>query len=354
MKAPIVTTFLLAALGLGLSILGPGKAHAKAFKPCGMEGSLTLLCGPEGVEDMQQIPGTNWVIGSGMAHGDTGGLRLIDIAAKTWTRFYPNPAAKVSQDKTDYFKCPGAPDPKTFSAHGIALKETGPKTYQVLAVNHAREAVEVFNVDTKSGTPEITWIGCVIMPDQVYMNSVTFLPKDGFAVTQFYNRSDKRGMLSIFAGEDSGGVYEWHTQLGVTEVPHTDLSGANGIAVSPDGKWLYVAAWGAHQIVRFSLGEGERKKDVVDVDFSPDNVRWAPDGSLLVAGQHSTRDPEAASPIYKGWEVVKLDPKTMKATKIAEGSTESKLQGVSNAIDINGTLWLGAFSGDVVGYMPMP
>ena len=65
--------------------------------------------------------------------------------------------------------------------------------------------------------------------------------------------------------------------------------------------------------MRFSLGEGERKKDVVDVDFSPDNVRWAPDGSLLVAGQHSTRDPEAASPIFKGWEVVKLDPKTMKA-----------------------------------------
>ncbi len=353
MKAPIVTTFLLAALGLSLSVLASGKARAEEFKTCGQEGKLTLLCGPEGVEDMQWIEGTDWVIGSGMRAKDTDGLRLINIARKTWSRFYPSPEAKTDQDKKDYAKCPGAPDPKTFSAHGIALKQTGPNAYQVLAVNHGREAVEVFNVDTKSGTPAITWIGCVVMPDTVYMNSVTFLPKDGFATTQFYNRADKRGMIAIFAGENTGGVYEWHAGTGLTELPGTDMSGANGIAISPDGKRLYVAAWGGHKIVRFSFEPGGTTKAEADVDYSPDNVRWAPDGSLLVAGQHSTRDPEAASPVFKGWEVVRLNPDTMAVTKIAEGAPDSMLQGVSNAIEINGTLWLGAFAGDKIGYMPL-
>ena len=361
MKTPILMTVLAAALGLSLTTISPTPAQAAEKEACGSEGSLTLICGAEGVEDMLQITGTKWIIGSGLgANGMAGALHLIDSEAKTWSKLYPSPAAKMALDKTDYFKCPGAPDPAKFEAHGIALKQTGANEYQLLAVNHGgRESIEVFNLDTKSGTPVITWIGCVVMPKDIYMNSVTFLPKEGFAFTKFYDTTRPQGIVSIFAGDVSGAVYEWHTQLGITEVPGTDLLGANGIAVSPDGKWLFVAAWGAHEVVRFERGpdalkNGMRKKDVIEVGFSPDNLRWAPDGSILIAGQNSTRDPEAPAPIFKGWTVLKLNPETMKTTKLAEGAPDSILQGVSNAIDVNGTLWLGAYTGPKIGYMPMP
>lgn len=360
MKTPIATALLLAVLGLGPSVATPRVAHADELETCGKEGNITLLCGPHGVEDMQWIPGTNWVIGIGAKSDiDPGGLRLLDIEHKTWLLFYPNPAAKASPDKSAYPQCPGAPDPSMFEAHGISLMQTGPEAFQLLVVNHGREAVEVFTVTARSGNPALTWIGCVLMGDKIYMNSVTFLPEGGFAATKFFDPSDKRPMLSIFSGGTTGGVYEWHAETGIAEVPGTDLAGANGIVASPDGKWLYVAAWGSNQVVRFSrdpeaFRNGGRKKDVVDLDFAPDNLHWAPDGSILVAGQHGTRGPKSPVPDFKGWAVVKLDPETLAITKIAEGPTDSILQTVSNAIDIDGTLWLGAYAGDKIGYMPTP
>jgi SMP-30/Gluconolactonase/LRE-like region len=360
MKFSLSTMLALAGLGLGLTTVSPGAVRAGESAPsgdlksCGQEGTLALLCGPNGVEDMQWLTGTDWVIGSGAkSAADPGGLRLLDIEHKTWSRFYPNPAAKAAPDTATYAQCPGAPDPAKFEAHGISLKQTGPKAFQLAVVNHGREAVEAFTVSTKTDTPEITWVGCVPMGDRIYMNSVTFLPEGGFAATKFYDRTHPRGMLSIFAGGTTGGVYEWHTKTGITEVPGTDLAGANGIVASPDGKWLYVAGWGSKQLIRVARS-GDANRDVVDLDFSPDNLHWAPDGSILVAGQRSTPDPESPMPAFKGWEVVKLNPASLAVTKIATGAGDSALQGVSNAIDIKGTLWLGAYTGKQIGHMPMP
>ena len=72
----------------------------------------------------------------------------------------------------------------------------------------------------------------------------------------------------------------------VTPIAGTDLSGANGLETSHGGRVLYVNAWGAHQIVRFDRRGATLKKDVVSVDFAPDNLRWNADGTqLIVAGQ---------------------------------------------------------------------
>jgi sugar lactone lactonase YvrE len=35
----------------------------------------------------------------------------------------------------------------------------------------------------------------------------------------------------------------------------TKTSGANGLEISKDGKWLYVAAWGNQTFFRVSLGQ---------------------------------------------------------------------------------------------------
>jgi hypothetical protein len=353
MKTGLVVSFFVACLAIAA---WPNASRAAETESCAPEGNLHFICGPRSVEDMLHVPGTDWIVASGMSEGDTPGkLHLINAATKSWEVLYPSPAAKQDLDKQDYFRCPGAPDPAKFGAHGIALKQTGPKSYKLLSVNHGgRESIEVFTLDTSAGKPAITWIGCVVIPAGTSVNSVAFLPKEGFAYTKFYDTSAKNGIASVFDGHPTGGIYEWHTQMGITEVPDTGVAGANGLAVSKDGKWLYVDAWGSQKVVRFSLGDGPRKKDVVDVGFSPDNIHWAPDGKLLIAGQNGTLSPKGGIPNFKGWTVLKMDPETLATTKIATGAPDSIFQGVSNAIEVNKTLWLGIYKGDRVGYMAMP
>ena len=342
------------ALGGFVAVLAMGNSAPRAAEngTCAPEGTLHFVCGPTAVEDMQLIPGTNWIVGSGMSEGnEPGKLHLIDAKTKSWSVLYPSPDAQTVPDKTDFFKCPGPADPDKFGAHGIALKQTGPNKFELLSVNHGgRESIEVFDLDTSGGKPAITWIGCVIIPPGTFVNSVAFLPKEGFVYTKFYDTNDKSGIASVFEGHPTGGLYEWHTQVGITEVPDTSVAGANGVAVSKDGKWYYVDAWGGQKVVRFSRGIGTRQKKVVDLDFSPDNIRWAPDGTLLVAGQNGKVTAKGSIPNFKGWTVLKMDPETLKTTKVASGAPDSIFQGVSNAIQVGDTLWLGVYRGDRVGY----
>ena len=103
-------------------------------------------------------------------------------------------------------------------------------------------------------------------------------------VSKFEDPNDKQAIQHILAGEINGVVYLWTPGKGFSEVPGTHLSGDNGLAVSRDGKWLIVNAWGTSEIYRVPLtGEGERSS--VKVDFHCDNLRWAPDGKLFVTGQ---------------------------------------------------------------------
>jgi hypothetical protein len=326
-------------------VSGIGIAPA-ADESCGPAGGWSFVCGPAAAEDMVRLPGTNWIIAGGMAEGKQAGrLHLIDSVKKTWETIYPGAEAKGELDAKSYPACPGAPDPKVFSAHGIAIRDDGKGSATLLVVNHGgREAIEVFRINKRPAKPEIAWTGCVPMDDRTFINSVAFLPAGGFAATKFFDPKAPGGFQTIQSGKVTGGVLEWHPGAGVREIPGTGLSGANGIEVSKDGKWMYVASWGGKELVRFSREGSPLKKDVVKVAFSPDNLRWAPDGKILVAGQNEG---------FKGWTVVKLDPSTMKVTELAKDAGQSPLQNASVAIEVDGTLWLGPFRGDRVAYRPI-
>ena len=68
-------------------------------------------------------------------------------------------------------------------------------------------------------------------------------------------------------------------------MPGSEAAGANGLEISKDGKWYYVAEWGNRSFMRLSRGQTPAKRDEISLGFRVDNVRWAPDGSLFVAGQ---------------------------------------------------------------------
>jgi len=340
-------------LALIAAVLWTG--YVKAEEECPPAAGLSYVCGPVGAEDLVRIPGTHWIIGSGMVENNNPGkLHLIDTDKKSWDILYPNKIAKNELDTISYPACSGAPDAKRFGAHGIAIRDDGDQTSTVLAVNHGREAIEVFKLNAIGEKPVIRWIGCVPMDETIYVNSVAFLPGGGFVFTKFFDPKAPQGFGAIMEQKATGGVFEWHSDTGVRPIEETELAGANGIEVSKDGKSIYVAAWGTQELVRFTRRNGSIKKDAVKIDFLPDNLRWAPDGKILVAGQ--TRDANAADGMFafKGWIVAKLDPETMEISEVAKDHGESPLQNASVAIDVDGTLWIGSFRADRVAYKPVP
>ena len=329
-------------------------AYVKAEDKCPPAAGLSYVCGPASAEDLVQIPGTHWILGSGMSENNRPGkLQLIDADKKSWEILYPGKSPQNELDSASYPACPGPPDITKFGAHGIAIRHEGNGTSTVLAVNHGREAIEVFRLNISNAMPAIRWIGCVPMDETFSVNSVAFLPGNGFVFTKFYDTKAPQVFGNDIGQKPTGGVFEWQPDTGVQPIAGTELSFANGIVSSKDGRSLYVAAWGSQQLVRFIRRNGSVKKDAVKVDFSPDNLRWAPDGKILVAGQN--RDSSAAGGrfAFKGWTVAKLDPETMKVSTILEDHGESPLQNASAAIDVDGTLWIGSFRADRVAYKPI-
>ena len=314
---------------------------------------LQLLCGPTGVEDLVRIPDTAWLLGSGMAEAKTPGrLHLINSRARQWQVVYPADAAPAKPDRKRFGDCTAEPDPATFGAHGIALHRNKDHL-ELLAVNHGREAIEYFEVDTHRKTPQLHWIGCVVMPADASINSVAALPDGGFVATQFYTPS-QGGMAVIQSGAITGGVFEWHPGKAVTAIEGIRLSGANGIEVAEGGRLLYVAAWGGREVLRIDRSKPALQIQRVSVDFAPDNLRWSADHrSLLVAGQVFAAG--GGSPVkLEGWKVLRLDARTLAPTAVAAGDASSPMQGVSVALEVDGQLWIGPFRGDRIASLPLP
>ncbi|HEX6998426.1 MAG TPA: hypothetical protein VF322_09790 [Gammaproteobacteria bacterium] len=337
---------------LVLLVAGPAGAMAQSCEP---EGDLRFVCGLNAVEDLVQVGDSRWLLGSGLGGGgNPGTLVLVDSEAKTGEVIYPAEGAAAAHARERFPGCASPPDASVFNAHGITLRATGPGRYEFLVVNHGgREAVEFFDVDARGAKPALTWIGCVTMPPDTSINSLDTLPDGGFVVTHFYTPS-KGGMGAVFDGEITGGLLEWHPGGEVTPIPGTELSGANGVALSDGGRVIHVAAWGTRDLVRFERRGGAVTKRAVPVDFALDNIRWTADGNLLIAGQKFVPRREGPERL-DGWTVAVYDPDSLElVAKLKEVDGTAAFQGVSSALEVGDTIWVGPFQGDRIAYFPSP
>ena len=245
---------------------------AQTAASCAPAGNIQFVCGQEAPEDLLHLPGSDWVIASSMA--GNGGIRLISVRGKTSTLLYPSSSAKEQLDRKTYDTCPGAPEPDDkakFTTHGLAMRAVRNSIYTLYAVHHGkRESIEVFQVDARSKTPVLTWIGCAIAPDPIGLNSVVPLPGGGFVATNFLERgaNASAARTKMMAGENNGELWEWHTGKGWRKVPGSEAAGANGVEVSKDGKWLYVAAWGSQSFVTAVAQSNSCKAGYGSIRFS--------------------------------------------------------------------------------------
>ena len=260
---------LLTAIGSFMTcalLLGAAGPSAAACEP---EGDVQFLCGPVSPEDLVAVPQSPWVIVSSME--DDGHLYLADTRDHTAMVLFPTETSRPRHDTATYGSCPG-PLTSQFRPHGISLRSGNSDTHTLYVVRHGgRESIEVFQLDAGGESPTLTWLGCVVAPETVSLNSVAALPDGGFAVTNF-----QRPM---------GELWEWQPAAGWAKVPGSETPGGpNGLEISRDGQWFYIGGYGSQSLIRLSRGQTPIQKDAVEVGFSIDNVHWAPDGSLFAAG----------------------------------------------------------------------
>ena len=315
-----------------------------AVAQCEPDGDVQFVCGPVSPEDLATVPESPWVIVSGMENG--GFLYATDSRDHRSAVLFPS-ATFGSRPDAAYSSC-GGPVTGGFRPHGLSLRPGRNDIHTLYVVRHgAREAIEVFEVDARGAVPVVVWVGCVEAPEDVTFNSVAALPGGGFAATHF-NRP-------------LGALWEWHAGAGWAKVAGSETNGPNGLVVSADGRWFYIGGWGTRSLIRLSRGLTPVQKDAVDVGFHIDNVRWAPDGSLLAAG-HVGDTPESIFECLGQQQcdgvtsrVAKVDPEDLTAEEIVRYPSNQHVILGTVALQVGDEIWLGGVAGaDRIARFPAP
>src|SRR5678815_119554 len=137
---------LFAVLIITIGIGGSSTMVAGQSRGCAPSGGLNFICRLQAPEDLVLVPGTRWLIASGMAAGS--GLHLIDTQSKTARDLFTAGAGTARPDKTKFAACPGALDAKQAILHGLSLRPAQTGRYTLYATNHGgRESIEVFDLD---------------------------------------------------------------------------------------------------------------------------------------------------------------------------------------------------------------
>jgi sugar lactone lactonase YvrE len=335
-----LTRFAMAALMSFAFVLVMGPQPVAQAPTCPGTVEVQYVCNQAGPEDLAVVRGGRWVIASGQVAN--GAVRLINVADRSTTVVFPAANGKSRLDVKNYPSCPGPPDPQegdTFRAHGLYLTDRGRAQELLYVVHHGlRESVEILEVDSEVSTPTFTWIGCAIAPEGVSLNAVVALPGGGFAATNW--QSAGVSIAQIMAGAPSGELWEWTTASGWIKIPGSEMSGGNGLEISPDGQWYFIGAWGSQELIKISRGRQPAIKQSVRAEFRVDNLRWANDGSLLAAG-FTTGKPGVTF-------VVRVDPETLAQRGLVRQPYDDVFSVGTVAVEVGDHLWVGSTRGDKI------
>jgi hypothetical protein len=355
----ILIAAILLSLPLAASAQQPaGMPHpATETAPCTPSLGLSFVCGLDQPEDLIQIPGSKWLVASGM--GEHGGIFILDSAAKTARRFYTG----VQQpDRRLYPDCVAAP--VRFNSHGIALRPAkAAGTYTLYSVTHVPfESIQVFAVDARGAVPAIAWTGCVKLPADWKSNAVT-ATRDGTILIDVQMHGAATDFIS---GNITGGVWEWRPgDKTLHLLPGTELAGNNGIEISPDEKEFYVAVSGTQTVAIYDRANTAKPlRSIRTPWFNLDNIHWSGD-RLIAAGmmfdepacggtRKQIQDAHGNLNCHRGWVAAQLDPAGMTWKILAYGEPNPAFGGIATALVVDKTLWLSSFQMDRAAYRDLP
>ena len=306
-------------------------------------------------EDLVLVPGTRSLLVSefaGMEDGAAGLLSRLDLDTNARTPlFRPGDGGLETAGWGDP-ACPGPPE--EFSPHGIDLVERTDGALALAVVNHAgRESVEWFEVERAASGATVAWRGCVVAPDEGWFNEVVALPDGGFLASHMMPRNGLGQTLEMIKsgvfGVESGFVYEWSADGGFAPIPGTETGFANGIALAPDGRTLFVNSSVGGGVLRVDRETGERtgRADVP----APDNSTWSEDGRLLVASftasfsEFSSCQELEAGACAASFQIVAVDPESLETEVVYESDGQTMGAGTVG-LRVGDELFVGSFAGD--------
>lgn len=304
--------------------------------------SYTFLSYVEGIrspEDIVVIPGSKWVLVSSMVSDPdlSGAIYAIHTGDK---RIIP-----VFSLAGNANVCDGL---TRFAPHGIFLHRSGDKHNYLFVVNHgSREAIERFEVTLQNDLPVLNWIDHADLPPGVWANGIAGNSRDNIYVTGMFDPRDSHFVEKLERQQKTGQVWQL-TSAGWRPFGDQTFSGANGIALSPDGAWMYVSEWAARRVWRMSI-EKPSVATSVSVDFLPDNLRWSADGTLLVTGQRSSPKHlfgcKTISADCMYYTTIKINATSLEhETLIDDGRPE--FGGGTVSIELTNELWVGTVLSD--------
>jgi hypothetical protein len=336
-------------------------AEAPAQVVCPAQDGLSFLCGAIKPEDMKRIPGTHYIVTSGFSAGS--GLKLVDTRTHSYTFWYKGEADQIANDEKGTSDCASPPDPALFNARGLSLRKTGHRTARLHVVNHGgREAIEVFDIIARRGNaaPKLIWRRCLLMPAGHVGNAVATY-RDGTVLVSVLTRPGST-ITDFELGRKTGGIFERaRGDSTFRMIPGSDLPGNNGLETARDDSGFYAVAFGLRAIAWFRRGADTGPDQIIPTPgFMPDNVHW--DGHRLLAAGMNSDEPACGGTRQivngiadtmlcpRGWKVAELQPKSGRFRLVAEGKRSSAFNGVSQAVLMGKTLWLGSYQADRIAF----
>jgi hypothetical protein len=314
-------------------------------------GPIGFLEGVWNPEDFITLPGSPWIIISAMRSRSRSGALLAarsdcrEVASELrWSE--PAERGRLGHD--------------LFDPHGIAARQLSDGSYELLVIDHGGgEAVDRLRVDVRGDQPVILDGERIVLPPATSGNALAHMPDDGFILTSMFDPGDSDTLSKFAEGEVTGGVWRWKSDGGWHRFGGLELSGANGIAATPEGSAVFVAEWAARRLWR--LGPDGEPAGCAQTRFLPDNLRWMPDGKLLLAGQAARPEAvfgcEARGDICPmAFEVVVVDPETLTLhSRVAADERQARewgFGGATGALQVEDELWIGSFTGERIARFP--
>jgi hypothetical protein len=354
-----VSAILLAA---ALAGMGSGAEPANGIPPCGG----TSLCELKRPEDIVPIDGTAWLA---INQSDRDELLLYRPDKRTMTKVSlanrPQANSRIVKGST---ACPAPP--AAVKMRGIDAVRLGGMSYLAI-VNHGKPTrIEFFTIEGRA-EPALLWAGCIPVPEQYQLNDLAIAPNGTVFASHMFDMPIGEGGFAALQedfrlGRPTGYAVHWSEAGGWQRVDGSDVSFANGIAVSRDGQTLALAGTYSQGVWLIPI---QRSGDAVFIPLrqQPDNISQSGRSGFTVAGHigrplidvaHCRANPDA--PCAFRFSVVEISP-TRNRENIsgfqavtAYCHTDLTLPGASVAVRWRKGYFLGTSFGDRVTYVVPP
>jgi hypothetical protein len=347
------------------SMLLPACSSKPVFvEGCEPSGKMEPICQFTNPEDIELLPdGKTFLIsqmGMNMEQSAPGSLVFFDPTTRTVTSAQPASGTPMAED-WGAPNCPGNPH-ATIAPHGTSLRKRGDGRWQLAVVNHGgRESIEMFELLATEGKPSLAWRGCVPAEDGVFMNDVAVLKNGGFIASHMFDKrsphifNTSTGGLKALFGIHTGYVFEWQKTTGfrVLEGSHGPMP--NGVEISADDNTVFANIYFGDEMLKLDRVSGKRLGSVPIT--RGDNLAWDSKGALLVVSHTASTLDQLTCMKQPGrtcsleYKVLRINPETLTSELILTHAG-APMGAATVARELNGSLYLGTYTGDRIVKIP--